>query len=244
MHLSICNLDIPRAYHAHLTPSLSPGVGNLTLELCGGGEFDTKPRRWRIWPFVHDERREKLTERFSGQDIAFATEWLRRNSGTLLNVSTKFLYPILIWKRPTGTYSVLFWNDLPSFINGKKKCPRGGVFAHPASLTCGAFEQLFGTGWREFDPQNRKIQMPGGLPWWGLQIDRLPGKVICNKTVMETVYQLRLNLYSTKLRKTVTQSNRKMDWLIECIHNGIWSNSLSLTCQVPPHHESLWDFCM
>ena len=52
MHLSICNLNIPRhrAYHGHLIPSLSPRVGNLTLEPLGGvgnltqaaecGEFD------------------------------------------------------------------------------------------------------------------------------------------------------------------------------------------------------------
>ena len=39
MHLSICNINIPppsRAYHRHLTPSPSPGVGNLTLEPLGG----------------------------------------------------------------------------------------------------------------------------------------------------------------------------------------------------------------
>ena len=34
------------AYNGHLTPSLSAGVGNLTLEpLQGWGEFDTKPRK-------------------------------------------------------------------------------------------------------------------------------------------------------------------------------------------------------
>ena len=27
-----------------------------------------------------------------------------------------------------------------------KKCPRGGAFAHPTGLTCGAFEEIFGTG--------------------------------------------------------------------------------------------------
>ena len=43
----------------------------------------------------------------------------RRNSGTLLNVSTKFLFPTLKWKRLTGTYSILFWNDLVQ-LNGKK----------------------------------------------------------------------------------------------------------------------------
>ena len=37
-----------------------------------------------------------------------------------------------------------------------KKMPRGGAFAHPAGLTCGAFEQFFGTGGREFDRQKLK----------------------------------------------------------------------------------------
>ena len=44
----------------------------------------------------------------------------RRNSWTLLNVSTKFLFPTLKWKRLIGTYSILFWNDLVQ-LNGKKK---------------------------------------------------------------------------------------------------------------------------
>ena len=35
---------------------------------------------------------------------------------------------------------------------------RGGAFAHPAGLICGAFEQLFGTGGRESDCQ---IWLPG-----------------------------------------------------------------------------------
>ena len=36
----------------------------------------------------------------------------------------------------------------------------GGAFAHPAGLTCGAFEQLFGTGDGNLTAKNRKIQMP------------------------------------------------------------------------------------
>ena len=36
-----------------------------------------------------------------------------------------------------------------------------GVFTHPAGLTCGAFEQLFGTGVRQFDRQNSKNSNPG-----------------------------------------------------------------------------------
>ena len=40
MHLSICNLDILPPTPGHLTPSPSPGVGNLTLEPLRG---------WGIW---------------------------------------------------------------------------------------------------------------------------------------------------------------------------------------------------
>ena len=80
MHLSICTINIPpRAYHRHLTSSPSQGVGNLTLELLGGvGNLTPSHGRWGIWPFVHDERRENV-KRFSGQNIAFVTEWLTQN---------------------------------------------------------------------------------------------------------------------------------------------------------------------
>ena len=53
-------------------------------------------------------------------------------------------------------------------LNGLEKWPGGGAFAHPAGLTRGAFEQLFGTGGREFDRQIRKIQMPRGFPGAGV----------------------------------------------------------------------------
>ena len=39
------NIPLLQAYHGHLTPSLSPGIGNLTLDRCGSGGFDTKPRK-------------------------------------------------------------------------------------------------------------------------------------------------------------------------------------------------------
>ena len=45
-----------------------------------------------------------------------------------------------------------------------KKWPGGGAFAHPAGLTCGAFEQLLELGDGNLTAENRKIQMPGGLP--------------------------------------------------------------------------------
>ena len=50
----------------------------------------------------------------------------RRNSGALFNVSAReffflfYFFLILIWKRPTATYSILFGNDLDKLINGKK----------------------------------------------------------------------------------------------------------------------------
>ena len=47
----------------------------------------------------------------------------------------------------------------PVKLNGEKM-PQG-AFAHPVGLTCGAFEQLFGTGGQELTAKNRKIQMPG-----------------------------------------------------------------------------------
>ena len=53
MHLSICNINIPppspRAYHGHLTPSPSPGVGHLT----------NPPLGWGIWPIIHPTKREQ-----------------------------------------------------------------------------------------------------------------------------------------------------------------------------------------
>ena len=76
------------------------------------------------------------------------------NSGTLLNVSIKFLYPILKWKRTTGTYSILL--KVPQ---GWGICPSSGFYMS------GAFEQLFGTGAREFDRQILKnSNAQGGGP--------------------------------------------------------------------------------
>ena len=48
-------------------------------------------------------------------------------------------------------------------LNGLEKWPGGGAFAHPAGLTRGAFEQLFGTGGREF----LQPKIPRGLPGGG-----------------------------------------------------------------------------
>ena len=78
--LKLFPVDLQRkAYHGHLTPSPSPGVGNLTLEpLWGVGNLTQSRGRWEIWPFVHDEQRENV-KRFSGNDIAFMTEWLSKN---------------------------------------------------------------------------------------------------------------------------------------------------------------------
>ena len=52
-------------------------------------------------------------------------------------------------------------------LNGVKKWPGGGAFAHPAGLTRGAFEQLFGTGGREFDRQKSKNSNAPGVARWG-----------------------------------------------------------------------------
>ena len=60
-------------------------------------------------------------------------------------------------------------------LNGLEKWPGGGAFAHPAGLTRGAFEQLFGTGGREFDRQKSKKSNAPGVARVGmlrLQIDR------------------------------------------------------------------------
>ena len=86
----------------------------------------------------------------------------RRSIGTLLNVSTKFFYPILIWKRPTGTYSMLFWNDLAQ-LNGKKKCPRGEAFAHLAGLHVGHLNSFLELWDGNLTAKNRKVQMSGRL---------------------------------------------------------------------------------
>ena len=67
-----------RAYHGHLTPSPSPGVGHLT----------NRPRGWGIWP-------NKVLR-------PWPNGWPKigcRNSGTLLNLITKFHFAILIWKK-------------------------------------------------------------------------------------------------------------------------------------------------
>ena len=45
----------------------------------------------------------------------------------------------------------------------KKKCARGGAFAHPVGLTCGAFEQLFGTGDRNLTAKKRMPRGEGGM---------------------------------------------------------------------------------
>ena len=39
--------------------------------------------------------------------------------------------------------------------------PRGGAFAHPAGLTCGALDSFLELGDGELTTKNRKIQMPG-----------------------------------------------------------------------------------
>ena len=44
-----------------------------------------------------------------------------------------------------------------------KKWPRGGAFAHPVGFTCGAFEQLFRAGGREFDRQKSKNSNARGV---------------------------------------------------------------------------------
>ena len=107
----------------------------------GGGiprPFDILPflgsrplRGWGIWhqaseggEFDRSHASQTLAKKIDSADKilrSWPNGWPkmgRRNSGTLLNVSTKFLYPILIWKRPIGTYSILFWNDLAQ-LNGK-----------------------------------------------------------------------------------------------------------------------------
>ena len=86
MHLSICNINIPpRAFDTLPFPGSSAfdksavGVGNLTDR-------------------TSDQTRA-LSD-FSEQEIASVTEWLTknscRNSGTLLNLITKFLFAISI----------------------------------------------------------------------------------------------------------------------------------------------------
>ena len=125
MHLSLCNLSIPppparsppaSAYHGHLTPSLSPGVGNLTLEPLRGWWIWHQATKGGKFDRSYTTSEEKMLSDLADKILrSWPNGWPkmgRRNSGTLLNVSTKFLYPILIWKRPSGTYSVLFSNDL------------------------------------------------------------------------------------------------------------------------------------
>ena len=55
------------------------------------------------------------------------------------------------------------WNN----VERLNKWPEGGAFAHPAGLTCGAFEQLFGTGGWEFDRQKSKKSNARGVARWG-----------------------------------------------------------------------------
>ena len=109
LQLTVTHLGIPRAFDN--LPF--PGSREFDFRTLGGvGNLTPSRGRWGIWPFVHDERRE-----IAGEILcSWPNGWPkmgRRNSGTLLNLSVKFLYPIFIWKRPSGTYSVLFWNDLP-----------------------------------------------------------------------------------------------------------------------------------
>ena len=51
-----------------------------------------------------------------------------------------------------------------------KKRPGGGAFAYPAGLTCGAFEQRFGTAGREFDRQKSKNSNTPGVACWGYKL--------------------------------------------------------------------------
>ena len=96
-----CNINIPPplpppAYHGHLTPSFSPGVGHLTNP-PRGGEFDRSYIRPNASKVI-------MLNDFSEQDIASVTKngWPKiggRNSGTLLNLITKCLFAILIRKK-------------------------------------------------------------------------------------------------------------------------------------------------
>ena len=98
MHLSICNLNIPIWHQA-----------------TEGGEFD------RLYTTSEGKMLSNLADKILR---SWPNGWPKmgcRNSGTHFNASMMFLYPILIWKRPTGT-SILFWNNLAQ-LNGKIKCP-------------------------------------------------------------------------------------------------------------------------
>ena len=98
MHLSICNLNIP--------------IWHQAME---GGEFD------RLYTTSEGKMLSDLADKILR---SWPNGWPKmgcRNSGTHFNASMMFLYPILIWKRPTGT-SILFWNNLAQ-LNGKIKCP-------------------------------------------------------------------------------------------------------------------------
>ena len=70
-----CNINIPPlpppAYHGHLTPSFSPGVGHLTNP-PRGGEFDRSYIRPNASKVI-------MLNDFSEQDIASVTEWLTKN---------------------------------------------------------------------------------------------------------------------------------------------------------------------
>ena len=48
-----------------------------------------------------------------------------------------------------------------------KKWPGGGAFAHPTGLTCGHLNSILDPGKGNLTAENKKIQMPGGVPGGG-----------------------------------------------------------------------------
>ena len=82
------------------------------------------------------------------------------------------------WKRPTGTYSILFWNDLAQ-LNGKKNA--SGVVHLPIQrvLHVGHLNSFLELGDGNLTAKTQKNQMSEGLPGVGgegvlrfIQIDR------------------------------------------------------------------------
>ena len=103
MHQSICNLNIPPG---HLTLSLPPGVGHLTLDCCEGGKFDSKPQK--VGNLTdrtcgqHVAKREgsrKMLSDFCRQDIAFVTEWLTKYELNKLRAAFERTYEIAFSKK-------------------------------------------------------------------------------------------------------------------------------------------------
>ena len=95
------------------------------------------------------------------------------------------------------------------------------AFAHPVGLTCGAFEQLFGTGGWEFDCQKLKNSNAWGLPWcWGYKlIGALSQHFPCHGGGFKRLvhYVLSLELHSSNLPTAAAElsdSNLNTIWTL------------------------------